>query len=394
MILLKYCFVLILSIIILSWQSWCFDSEIDDLVAHRTLAGRTTFKFVCDERDSNRTRRISGDYYVYGEMYRHNLPTPYPQYYDYHGIPHTSKYICVTSAEKYACIFNISAVVINKLGAMIDNSTQIPYDFAHESMTFLEPIHYHSVHQIFLSYFQESAQKIPLSKGDKLVSYDLVIPLRMIWDDIFNHISHQAVPHISHIYEFIQKDIVNQAVFHCSYYTAAVLLLLDIPLERLLIQTHHFGQKAPSLIFAKRVIFPWLPGWVPTQTASVHGVAKNVTYLITTNLFKRFGDQKALDIYQAIQQRSSDKSLSFKRTILYLSRAAGQTRHVSNEFEIIIALNSSINHDLYDFKVVGQIEGSHKELNQLHHTWYTQAVDFSRASLIIGSHGKSTSLRL
>jgi hypothetical protein len=330
-------------------------------------------QLICDKNPAvSAAEFFSGGEHVnhkqYGEMIPHRFPRECPITYDYLGKIHNDPNDCVTSKQEKACIFHLKNVIVNRLGALIDNSTRLVYSYTHPSIAFMEPIHYHSVHIVFHSYFHESANKIEIPKSMK--TYNLVIPARMIWDDIFNHQSHQSIPFIAHVLEFLPDAIWRTAHWHCSLHTGALLLLLGIPKTKLLIQAP--GYETNRTIFAKEVIFPWIPGWTPPQTATLKGIANNVLRNITANLLAKF--------------EASKPRIIKKRTIVYLSRLRRASRHVSNEEELLTLLRENINPDLYEIHVV---EGTkdHNRIDELHEAWYESAVIFSKAKVIIGPHG-------
>jgi hypothetical protein len=338
-----------------------------------------SLNLVCEPH--NYTKENLPKNYIYGNMTSHRFERRCPVVYDYLGREHHSPYLCTAAKQEQVCIFRLHNVVLGVCGGFIDNASRLAYSFYHESMGMKEPIYYHSTHVRWMSYYQDNLyiNRIPAN----MKVYDLVIPARMIWDDNFGHLYHQSIPFIAHVYEFLSPSIWSKAYWHCSIFTAALLLLAGIPEERLLIQSPYQRKAKQSHILAKEIILPWVSGFCPPQTPSLHGVANRLLKLITKNLMKKYS------LTTADGTSGKSPSIPQKRAVLYLSRDAGQTRSVMNEKVLIDAIRRYLNHDKYEFIVMNQTE-SYKNIEKLHQLWYEQAQHFSRARVIIGSHGKPT----
>ncbi len=163
------------------------------------------------------------------------------------------------------------------------------------------------------------------------ITYDLVAPIRMRWDDCFNHVHFQTVPMIAAIFEFHQKEW-NRITWHVSKYGAGLLLLMDVPLERMAIEIP---------VKAKEILLPWYANWNPLQTATIKGVTRRTCNIITKNLLAKQIDasvQEKVDklvvsivdptlnnSYNAMAERGGDGDLeallkSEERLVVFFSR--------------------------------------------------------------------------
>jgi hypothetical protein len=344
---------------------------------------------VCESRNQSLSSLSSSSsspaHFVHGNMYSHNFSQACPVAYDFQGQPHVSPYTCVAPSQEKICIFDLKNVLVTVCGGLLSYESQLPYSFYHPSMGNYEPSYDPTLHRQYQSYFIDNAQPRYLRSIDlnSLQRYEYVIPARMIWDQHFGHLTHQSIPWIAHVLEFLPSDILNQAYWHCSVFTAAILKLLNIPNERLLIQSMYQKRNPQQPILATHAMFAYLPGWLPPQSPSFHGIANRVTKIMTKNLL----EMKCL---QNLEKESYVKtnSSSSKRLILYLARSKGQTRVVANEAEILSMLDRYVNHNLYEVAIINETK-EYKTIEELHCIWQHHAKYFSQAAVIIGSHGSA-----
>lgn len=345
---------------------------------HRNYEHYTNMMLVCKSNDKHNIGNGRIPYnFVIGDSKPHSFSNTCPHVYDYRGKKYQSDYLCVAAKQNHSCVFHLYNVVVTVCGGLLDVSKthMIPYSFQHPSIGFTKPVNNEFVHLKWMHYYTDNNHEIRTPYDMEV--YDVVIPVRMIWDGNFGHLYHQSVPLISHAFEFIRRETLAQAYWHCSVPTAALLLLLGVPKKRLIViqAFQKIAQQQP--VIGKVVIVPWVSGWCPSNTPSLYGVANRALKIMTNNLLLKFnGGNK--DIVYKVKQG--------KQLIIYLPRR-GQTRMVINENKIINMLQSSINKDMYDLVILNKTE-EFRTIDELHKIWYEYAKYFSRARVVIGPHGK------
>lgn len=325
---------------------------------------------VCRGND-NRNSSSTPNNFVVGDSHPHPYPRECPKVYDYLGQPHSSKSLCVAASQESVCIFTLKHAIVTVCGGFMDfsHSYLIPYSFDHRSMGRTRPIYYDEVHLKWMLYYTDNTfiNYTPYN----MAVYDVVIPTRMIWDGNFGHLYHQSVPFIAHAFEFLPKDLLARAHWHCSTQTAALLMLLNIPEDKLIIMRPFQKISKQQPIIAKQLVLPWVSGWCPTTIPSLYGVANRILKVMTENLMLKFHDASPRVV---------------KKLIIYLPRY-GQTRAVANEDVIIDVLKNAVNREVYDFVVVNKTQ-EFRTPKELHAIWYQFAKVFTRARVVIGAHGE------
>lgn len=184
--------------------------------------------------------------------------------------------MCNSAVVDYFCDIRISNAVITKLGGFLDCSSLMPYSLSDPSIKGNDPLYFPSNNDMWAHNFidmtvklietkfsvsdtlstghrpKQKRQKTPISHIKpiqyEIKQYPLVIPLRMKWDDCFNHLSFQTLPLIGHAME-LYGSIWDQLYWHASLYSAALLRLLDVPLNRIIIEER---------VVAKELLLPWI----------------------------------------------------------------------------------------------------------------------------------------
>lgn len=331
----------------------------------KSFRSHRSFVLVCDQKPS----QLKYQHHIYPQIISHSFSRKCPEVYDYQNHAHQAEHMCSTTKQIKACIFTLSNVVLSVCGGLVDHKTRLPYNFYHSSFG-KEAINGSFVNQQWQSYYLDNAilgrNRIPAV----MKTYEYVIPARMAFDQHFGHLSHQSFPFIGHAYAFIDPSILSQAYWHCSIFTAAILILLDIPEEKLLTQTVFQKRDKQEPILVRNLIYPYVPRWSPPQTSSFHGISNNISKIFTKNLLAKCSNE------------SIETAIDSKRTILYLSRSPGQTRQVLNQDSIIKSLQNYLNHEMYEFIVVNNTK-EYKSIDQLHQAWCRSALHFSRAKVSI-----------
>ena len=272
---------------------------------------------------------------------KHGLSTECPCAYDLSGRCRQAKHMCTVTKNDYYCKIEILGAIVSSEGAIIQQAPPHKvYSFSHDSMSGMGPRYTDTTKGQFVQGYTDAYNKWRehgMSPGSiaALPEVDMIVPLRMRWDDCFNHISFQAVPMIAHVKSLWKPDdsTWTQLYWHASFFTAAVLRLLDIPMDRIIMEKG---------VRAKKLVLPWMQGWCPLQVSSVQGVAKDVSTEITHNLLKKSRKVSAADI---------GKPVDGKRNIIYLQRPMSKhnTRQVVNEEAIVAALRAELDLMKYNF---------------------------------------------
>ena len=175
------------------------------------------------------------------ETVEHNLSTACPCANDgasgmCHRCSHQDQ-TCAAAKRSHFCKFTLSNVIVTGEGGLIDCATMTPFSFVHPSMG----AHKNDVR--WAQYYSNSTATflkgpfVKLQAARKPVSlpfYDVVISTRMLWDTKFTHASFQSVPFIALAHLVYQHTpLWSQLTWHASMSTAALLVLLGIPRERI-----------------------------------------------------------------------------------------------------------------------------------------------------------------
>lgn len=309
---------------------------------------------------------------------KHGLSTECPCAYDLSGKCRQAKHMCTTTKNDFYCKIEINSAIISRDGAIIQQEYPYKfYSFSHDSMSGMAP-RYTDITKGQFAQGYADAYSTWIQRGkstreiDTLPQLDMVVPLRMRWDDCFNHLSFQAVPLIAHVKELWKPDeeMWRQLYWHASFFTAGVLRLLDVPEDRIIIE---------RTVRARKVVLPWMQGWCPLQVSSVRGIARGVSELVTRNLLMKSKVVSATEI---------GKPVDGKRNVVYVQRPLGKhnTRQVINEEAIVAALKAELDLTRYNFVLLPHTPEA-KTIDGLHNSWRESAEVFHNAFAIIGPHG-------
>ena len=191
---------------------------------------------------------------IVADLMPHNFTTICPCAHDLTGHCRQKPHMCTATRHNTFCNFNMTNVIVASGGGMIDAETQETFYLTHPSIRGEQPIYFQVFHDRWSTSYTESARIFLAEKAElsSLPSYELVLPTRMRWDDCFNHLSFQLLPLLGHA-RALYHDIWSDIYWHASRYSAAILLLLDIPQSRILIEKN---------VLAKRLVLPWLKVYV------------------------------------------------------------------------------------------------------------------------------------
>ena len=175
------------------------------------------------------------------ETVEHHLSTTCPCAYDgATGMCHRCSQhdrACAATQRSYYCRFTLTNVIVTGEGGLIDCASMTPFSFIHPSMGAQKDDarwaqHYSNSTATFL---QGSFVKLQTAgKPVSLPYYDIVISTRMLWDTKFTHASFQSVPFIALAHLAYQHTPYwSRLTWHASMSTAALLVLLGIPRERI-----------------------------------------------------------------------------------------------------------------------------------------------------------------
>ena len=338
--------------------------------------------------------------------------------YNYRNECITKDYLSVSTDINFVCSFEMKNMIITEKGVLLEGDSNKPISFSHSSMVGNHPRQYAPIMSyMFLKGLDIAVQKHFESKPDNYQRAPLVIPIRTRYDDCFNHQSFQSIPLISLIFHFYSYEFVLKANWQASKYTAALLLLLKIPLEKIIIE---------KPVMANQVKLVWIPQWNPIQLPAIFNISHEVNRLMTEQLLSfpfierdyiihHVNDYKNIvfdvhsqpllfhtNVTKPFQNLSISSMANYGslneiinndtyRYIVYLSRSIpkpANSRTVENENELLLALDSSINKEKYRVIVLGSIL-PYKEIHQMHLGWQIFAKIIHRAKVIIGPHGGS-----
>ena len=289
--------------------------------------------------------------------------------------------MCYSGNLSYFCTFYMTNVKINSLGGLFQSNNMISMN--HDTLygkSLLEAP----------AWIQRLSQRPHVS----VPIYDIVIPTRLHWDDCFNHLSFSSLPIIASAYELL-KDKVATATWHASLFTAAILNLMGIPLERIIIEKN---------VHANIAILPWVPKWDPIWHASLHGLTNNICKMITNKLLttefhvdkeevNRLKDKSKLPTDTIIVNNWHNDTIyknylndpTDMRYIIFLTRDRHGPRGVINEIQILKAIKRELK-GKYKVIVLSHTK-EWKTVHMLHISWQRYAKIIHRAIAIIGPHG-------
>lgn len=332
--------------------------------------------------------RRSSDHDQYtADTIAHNLSTECPCAYDSHGKCHQQPHMCSATKQSFYCKFTLHNVLVTGTGGLIDCASLTPISFAHRSMGKGDPTYYEGTYNKWVNNYVNASRTflqgpfIKLKATGKAVSlptYDLVVPTRMLWDTKFTHLSFQAVPFIALVHlAYGHTPLWSELTWHASTATAALLMLLDIPRERIVTRA----------VRAKRLVMPWIPHWSPPQVAVWRGLAADITRIITHRLVTGpFTEYAYCDDTCRHTGRLTPRNAT-KPLVVYLSRPPTATRYVTNEADLIEAIRATL-HPTLELAIIDSTVEHHK-IKRMHMAWVHYASAMERARVVISPHGGS-----
>jgi hypothetical protein len=179
--------------------------------------------------------------------------------------------------------------------------------------------------------------------------------------------------------------------WHASKYTAALLLLAEIPAHQIIIEK----DVKPSII-----VLTWIPYCNPMQLSGIYGIAKNLEAKMTTNLLKMNFTQLRVPEIPVLDYKFEKLKLKFSlfskqghrdnslRFIVYLQRNHSDAhRNVANERELLSLLQKAIDPTKVQIIVLPPTKPYH-QTEKMHKIWQQYARILHRAKVRIGPHGK------
>jgi hypothetical protein len=282
-------------------------------------------------------------------------------------------------------------IIVTKRGALLEGtSPKRTMYYGHETMVGEKNAQYAPVMSYMFLKGQELAfidfvnDKSSFNETNSLSGE--IVALRSRFDDCFNHQSFQSLPMIALVYEF-HPSLFSSVYWHASKHTAALLMLLDIPLEKIIID---------RAVRVDKVLLPWVPHWNPLQLPMLYGIAGRIEERITKRLLSMSFTQndtigieqvRVLDHrYQTIGFASNMTLSNDKKYIVYLSRPETIRRGVLNELELLQALADWISTD-YQLLVLPSTKAITK-FRTMYMIWQQYARIVSRAKILAGPHGE------
>jgi hypothetical protein len=313
--------------------------------------------------------------------------------YDFRNTCHTRHHLSVASNATHVCTFRMQNLYITGKGALMEDDERMRgISFGHPTMVGGTGKDYAPIiNYAYLKGFDNAVGRYHSHLQAKLPPDAILIPVRSRWDDCFNHQSFQIIPAVSLIYEFHREDFYR-FYWHASKYTAALLLLADIPARQIIIEK----DVKPS-----NILLTWIPYWNPMQLSGIYGIAKDLEAKMTANLLKmnftqlRVPEIPVLDYkfeklnlnFSQLEQGNKNNSLRF---IVYLQRNHSDAhRNVANERELMSLLQKAIDPTKVQIIVLLPTKPYH-QAEQMHMIWQQYARILHRAKVLIGPHGKWT----
>ena len=308
----------------------------------------------------------------------------HPFAYDVDGRKRTVEHMWTSSNVDYFCSFKMNSFRVTSDGKLfkLDTSEQVIFDHP----TMCGP--YGSIYAAQMYYDWNAAirKKTVSLESTESLHRDLVVPLRMAWDDCFNHLSFQSLPLIGAVLE-IHGDLWDKLVWHTSLYGAAVVNAMGVPMSRIVVA---------QPVEADTLILPWIPHWLPVQLASVRGISKRACELFTEKLLAMsFPESKEvlnpLTIYSPTHRRDSNDTLisggtDQLRYFVYITRSGSDSRDVYREKALLRMISEIVDTKKVKVVVVGHSH-SYNSIVMLQRSWQRFAKIFSRAIVMMGPHG-------
>ena len=204
-------------------------------------------------------------------IHNHSFGASCPCVYDVNNRCRQSPHMCTASSSTSYCLIQIQRTLITGAGGLVDCKTSKIYTFQDPTMSGMAPIYFAGIHEQFSSRYTQAGVDFMNQVAQHTVHetylemtyphHKYVVPMRMRWDDCFNHLSFQSLPMIGLVYEFLTRSSSqhrkqfgasfhpDKLVFHASRYTGAMLQLIGVPPERIVVERP---------IIADRIILPWV----------------------------------------------------------------------------------------------------------------------------------------
>lgn len=303
-----------------------------------------------------------------------------PYAIDHKGKHRYAEHMCFGANTTFICIMKMVNITVSNWGALMEGDHHSKKIVSLRDDTLVgghPPRYWPDATQTLLKGVTIALQKFrPMNS--LIPARSLVIPTRYRWDDCFNHLSFQSMPLIGMVYEF-QPDIFFSSYWHASQFTAALLLLLGVRMDRLII-----GEN----VYAKSVVLPWVPHWNPIQGAPMRGISRRVSLLATSALLN-ISSLSTVETISPLDFRLQPLSVNSigadERFIVYFQRSEGR-RFVENEKEVLAAITQHLRPG-YRVVVMPPTK-EYKTIDKLHAVWRQYAQIVNRAIVIIGPHGK------
>jgi hypothetical protein len=308
--------------------------------------------------------------------------------YDFRNQCHTRHHLSVASNATQVCTFRLQNLYITGKGALMENDERMRgISFGHPTMVGGTGKDYAPIlNYAYLKGFDNAVDRFHSQFQFNLPSAAIVVPVRSRWDDCFNHQSFQIIPAVALIYEFHREDFYR-FYWHASKYTAALLVLADIPANQIIIEKD---------VKPANILLTWIPYWNPMQLSGIYGIAKNLEAKMTTNLLKmNFTQLRVLEIpvldykFEKLNLKlSKHGNQTPLRFIVYLQRDHSEAhRNVVNERELLSLLQKAIDPTKIQIIVLPPTKPYH-EVEQMHMIWQQYARILHLAKVLIGPHGK------
>jgi hypothetical protein len=346
-------------------------------------------QLICDSKYGLNYSLSSNIHVIVEDVRRYGLAPSCPCAFDGSGSCRGTSDMCVASGTSYFCQFKMDNITVTKWGALLHRSTGQLISFSHPTIAGCPTRRCSRGRTDDFTKGHTDAFKKHSNSSEQPLRRDLVVPVRMRWDDCFNHLSFQSLPLIGAVFE-LMPDMWHRVHWHASRFSAAMLQLMGVPLHKIVIE---------QPVHAETVVLPWIPHWDPVWISSLHGIARNVCKRMTQSLLelKIPADQMAaiepLNIFNYELKSIDEASLPKNgRFVVYMHRSFNGTRLVVNVMELLSVLSRALRPEYTIVVLASTVE--YQTIPQLHMVWQHYARIISRARVVVGPHGRDHSARI
>lgn len=323
-----------------------------------------------------------------GNLTEVGLSTSQPCAYDSSGICHSPRFLSLSSLSSFYCTYNMSNFVVSAEGGIFPTSngkalTEELVIFDYAALKSIDGYEQYKADVVTPARTFTVPKRIPNT-------HDLVVPLRVKWDFLFNHLSFEVLPIIGAAYHFY-RPIWDKLSFHCSLHSAALMELLGVSASRIIVS---------ETIQVKHVLLPATPhflrDWILNRPAPIRGITAEVSTKVTQALLNMTIEPSVAAHLAPLNfscishpKVSQDLLLSSEdpfRYVVFLSRTGQHERQVYKQELLLQMISKVMNKDKYRLILMG-ISKEQSSIPLLHAAWQRSARIFSKAIVMMGPHG-------